>query len=189
MLSIWAGLPCGNEPEAQDKFEELYHTYRKLMFYVANQILHDSYQAEDAVHQSFLKAFEKIHKIGEVRCPQTKSFVVIITRNVSLNMLKSRKRKSADSLDELSEYREVPESQEFGTETLVEAADGYQRLIAAIRSLPENYAAVLLLKFVHGLNNEEIASVLELSQENVKKLIQRARKKLEGILEKEGAVL
>ena len=74
MLPIWAGLSCGNGPEAPDKFEELYRAYRQLLFYVANQILHDSYQAEDAVHQSFIKVFENIHKIGEVRCPQNQEF-------------------------------------------------------------------------------------------------------------------
>ena len=104
-------------------------------------------------------------------------------------MLKSKKRKSADSLDELSEYQGMPECWAPSTASLVEAEDGYQKLLEAIRSLPQNYAAVLQLKFVYGLNNKEIASALDLSEENVKKLIQRARKKLEGILEKEGAAV
>ncbi|OJT86126.1 RNA polymerase subunit sigma-24, partial [Clostridioides difficile] len=41
--------------EERIKFEEIYIKYKKLMFYVANQILKDDVLAEDAVHSSFLK--------------------------------------------------------------------------------------------------------------------------------------
>ncbi|MGN0335849.1 MAG: hypothetical protein ACI4DV_09385 [Lachnospiraceae bacterium] len=32
-------------------FEILYYRYQGLMFHVANEILHNEYDAEDAVHQ------------------------------------------------------------------------------------------------------------------------------------------
>ena len=37
-------------PEDRDQFITLYETYRGLMFYVANQILQNEQDAEDAVH-------------------------------------------------------------------------------------------------------------------------------------------
>lgn len=45
-------------PKDRSKFERLYLAYRDLMFYVANQILHNEQDAEDAVHQAFLKVGE-----------------------------------------------------------------------------------------------------------------------------------
>lgn len=36
-------------------FEQTYLAYRNLMYHVANQILHDSYLAEDAVSESLIK--------------------------------------------------------------------------------------------------------------------------------------
>lgn len=40
-------------PEDRDQFITLYETYRGLMFYVANQILQNEQDAEDAVHDAF----------------------------------------------------------------------------------------------------------------------------------------
>ena len=40
-------------PEDRSKFEQIYLEYRGLMFHVANEILHNEQDAEDAVHQAF----------------------------------------------------------------------------------------------------------------------------------------
>lgn len=52
--------------------------------------------------------------------------------------------------------------------------------------LPDGYRSVLLLKYDNGYSTAEIASILGLTEENVKKRLQRARKKLQEILEREG---
>lgn len=51
MLVIYLSMLNGQEDK--NKFELLYEKYRKLMFYIANNILNDEYLAEDAVHQTF----------------------------------------------------------------------------------------------------------------------------------------
>ena len=48
-----------------------------------------------------------------------------------------------------------------------------------IDRLPEGYRSVLMLKYDNGFSTGEIASMLNLSEENVKKRLQRAKKKLE----------
>ena len=45
---------------------------------------------------------------------------------------------------------------------------------------------MLLLKYDNGYSTSEIASMLGLTEENVKKRLQRARKKLQEILKREG---
>ena len=45
--------------EDKSKFENIYETYRKVMFYTANQILKDEYLAEDAVHSAFLRILKQ----------------------------------------------------------------------------------------------------------------------------------
>ncbi|MGB9762891.1 MAG: RNA polymerase sigma factor [Minisyncoccia bacterium] len=66
MLPIYLAMLDGEEDK--NKFELLYVTYRKLMFYVANRILNDERLAEDAVHQTFLKILENFDKVGEISC-------------------------------------------------------------------------------------------------------------------------
>lgn len=51
-------LAAINSDEDKTKFELIYRQYRNLMYYVANQILHNICDAEDVVHQAFLKIIE-----------------------------------------------------------------------------------------------------------------------------------
>ncbi|MCI8492321.1 MULTISPECIES: RNA polymerase sigma factor [Anaerotruncus] len=165
--------------QEKTKFEQLYLTYRQTMFYVANSILHDSQLAEDAVHQAFLRIMDHMGNILEVECPQTKSFVVIIVKNIAINFYNRRKKQSVLSFDELADWSAertaTPKNE-------MEAQEGYDCLIELIGRMPESYRSVLLLKYDNGYSTAEIASMLDLTEENVKKRIQRARKKLEQIL-------
>ena len=173
MLVYLAALDSERE---RTKFEQVYLTYRQVMFYTANSILHDPQLAEDAVHQAFLRILDHMQNIGEVECPQTKSFVVIIVRNISINLYNSRKKKAVVSFDELENWTAdtaaVPVDE-------VESREGYMHLMDLIDRLPEGYRSVLMLKYDNGFSTGEIASMLNLSEENVKKRLQRAKKKLE----------
>lgn len=55
-------------------------------------------------------------------------------------------------------------------------------LAAAIASLPPRYRSVLLLRYDCGYSNAEIAEILDTTEPNVRKLIQRAKEKLSAQL-------
>ena len=42
-------------PEEKVRFEQIYLKYREKMFHVADSILHNDQDAEDAVHNAFLR--------------------------------------------------------------------------------------------------------------------------------------
>ena len=48
--------------EDQSKFENVYLTYRGLMYHVAYKILNNKHDAEDVVHSAFIKVAENIQK-------------------------------------------------------------------------------------------------------------------------------
>lgn len=48
--------------EDKSKFEQIYLTYRKLMFFVARSILKNDADAEDAVHTAFVSIIEHLKK-------------------------------------------------------------------------------------------------------------------------------
>ena len=53
--------------------------------------------------------------------------------------------------------------------------------------LPTRYRELLFLKFDNGYSEREIAVMCSMTEANVKKTIQRAKKKLESILEGQDA--
>ena len=75
-------------PEEKSLFEQIYLEYCGLMFHVAYEILHNEQDAEDAVHQAFVKIAENIKKIDAPVCPKTHSYVVTIVEHQAIDILK-----------------------------------------------------------------------------------------------------
>ena len=160
-------------PEEQSKFEQLYLKYRDLMFYVAFNILHNQQDAEDAVHQAFVKIAENIKKIGDPLCPETRRFVITIVENSAIDQYRRiQKHPTVELIDGLE-----------GTQI---EYDGDNPLAACILALPARYREMILLHYHQGYSVREIAKMLGMSLSAAIKLDQRAKHKLKGLCEKEG---
>ena len=160
-------------PEERSKFEQLYLEYRGLMFHVANNILHHEQDAEDMVHQAFLKVAEHIEKIGDPKCPKTRGYLVTIVENKAIDLYRRRQRRR---MVELSD--ELP-----GVAAVYE---GENTLTICILKLPARYREVILLRYFQGYSVKEVAAVLGLSVAAASKLDQRAKNRLKDLYEKEG---
>lgn len=163
--------------EEQSKFEKLYLEYKGLMYYIANNILHNEQDAEDAVHQAFVKIAENIQKIGDVRCPKTHSYIVTIVESKAIDLYRlNQRRRNVVYMDEAELFEMSSDAQEpLGLDD-------------CILKLPPRYRQVILLKYYHGFNNREIAGQLDISEANAIKLDQRAKAKLHKICEEAGVL-
>ena len=160
-------------PEDRSKFEQLYLEYRGLMFHVAYKILGNEQDAEDTVHQAFLKIAETIEKIGAPDCPKTRGYVVTIVENKAIDLYRRRQRRQVVALrDDLPGVPAVYE--------------GENALTACILKLPARYREVILLRYFHGYRVKEVAAILGLSFAAASKLDQRAKNRLKDLYEKEG---
>ena len=159
--------------EEQSKFEKIYIEYRGVMFYVANKILNNEYDAEDAVHQAFVKIAENIKKIEYPVCPKTKGVVVTIVENKAIDLYRANQRRSkVIYLDEISGIT-VDENKVHG-------------LAACMAKLSPRYRQVILLKYYQGFSCREIAKQLNITEANAIKLDQRAKNRLLQLCKEEG---
>lgn len=83
-------LAAISSDEDKSKFELIYRQYRNLMYYAANQILHNSSDAEDVVHQAFLKIVEILDTISEIKSHKTRSLIVTITERKAIASIAPR---------------------------------------------------------------------------------------------------
>lgn len=160
-------------PEDRSKFEQLYLEYRGLMFHVANKILRNEQDAEDMVHQAFLKVAENIEKISDPKCPKTQSYIVTIVENQSIDLYRRRQKHQVVELSD-----ELP-----GISAVYE---GENALAACVLKLPARYREVILLRYFQGYSVKEVAAILGLSLSAASKLDQRAKNRLKDLYEKEG---
>ena len=161
-------------PDERLKIEEIFHTYGKLMFHVANKILNNDHDAEDAVQQAMFAIYQNLEKFSEIKCPQSRSFIVTIVERKAIDLYRAKQRNAVVPFEE--EFINVP------APSVVDAAAERTDLAKAMAMLPTRYRELLFLKFDNGYSEREIAVMCSMTEANVKKTIQRARKKLESIL-------
>lgn len=158
--------------EDKSKFEQIYNCYRQTMFYVAKGILNDDYLSEDAVHNAFINIAQNMNNISEVKSNRTKGYVVIIVRNISLNMLKQQKH-----IVDIDDFEEST-ADDFNLEDEVLSRISFNLIVEKIDSLPITYKDILYLTYVENLKVQEISALINISNEAAKKRLQRGRKML-----------
>lgn len=169
-----------DDEDDRHKFENLYNTYKQLLFYIANKILRDEYLSEDAVHISFIKIAKNINKIDTIDSRKTKSFITIITKRTAIDIYRKYKKQNIISFEEYCSDTDV--------DILCnDSEDSDTYLIEAISKLPEIYKEVFILKYRHDFSNKDIAKILNISKDTIEKRIQRGKKKLQSILVNMGA--
>lgn len=160
--------------EEKDLFESLYKENAQDMYAVAYSILHDREDAEDAVHQAFLKIADNLTKISQMPCHEMRAYIVMIIRNTAINAYRSNKRRAEHSAVLGEEFDPVSS---FSHER-------YTELVSAIKQLPQKYKDVLFLYCLQGFSAKETAKLLDISAENVRQRAVRAKQMLKEILER-----
>lgn len=173
-----AFMAIKNKEEAM-KIECLYNKYKYLMFKIANDILNDYSEAEDAVHQSFVKIINNLHKIDLNDSSKTLNFFAIICSNTAKDIYKKRQN--------ITEFDETDDLEAEGAQPcdIVIDRDSVNRIMEVLKGLPQTYRDTMLLKFAYGYSTSEIAQLLNISKETAKKRITRGRGKVAQILERE----
>ncbi|MCH5342914.1 MAG: RNA polymerase sigma factor [Acetatifactor sp.] len=164
-------------PENKRKFVILYEKYRYLMQKVAVDVLHDSYLAEDAVHNAFMKIVKHMSDIGEPDSLSTKRYLITIAKNAAIDIYRKRNTqiKKEIYIDELGEEG-LPISY---METNVD-----NNILDVLKNLPIKYRDIFLLKYSAHMKNSEIAKICGIQEVTVRQRIVRGKVLIEDALRK-----
>ena len=162
MFTVYLAMLSSEED--RERFTLLYEAHEKRLYAVALKILGNPTRAEDAAQQAWLQVLRNWERVNAL---------AVAAKNAALDLLK--KEKWTASMPEDWD----PPAPESG-------AGEYERLVALILSLPEDYRRVLELKFVEEETNQEIARRLGLKESTVSTKVQRGRKLLLDVMRREG---
>ncbi len=151
----------------------MYKAYYKAMYNSAYRILKDSFEAEDIMQEAFLTAFTKMHTYkGEVSFGAWLKRIVI---NKSITQLKKNNRYQEVKMDVIPNNNIEDEQKNYkGLEP--------KKVLNSLQNLKENYRVVLTLNLIEGFDYDEIAQILNFTNENVRTTVSRAKKKLKQVL-------
>lgn len=155
----------------QGAFDDLFKAhYNEAMLYVCS-LTHNRALAEDIVSEGFLRAIRSIDPDRD----GFKYWLFKVCRNCYFDYLKKSKR-----------LVEVPDQLADDEEELVDRViekEEYRALYKAISLLGESYREVIRLFYFGGMSVKEIAGIMNITPDNVKVRIFRARARLKAILE------
>jgi RNA polymerase sigma-70 factor (ECF subfamily) len=162
--------------------EQLYRQNYKTMMYIALGILKDQSKAEDAVSQAFLRVIDKFQKFSFEDCNKSKGLIGILVKDICYDMLRSEARWKSVGLEELDLSEDTDD---IPYESLA-SEENYNMLVEALSRLNEKSNHVLKLKYVYEYSDDEIAQLLNISKENVRVRLHRAKAALLRVLEERG---
>ena len=151
-------------------YDEMYGRYHSRVYGVCSRILRNSQDAEEASQETFLRAYQALHRFNGRY--QLGAWLARIASNASVDQLRSKSRAPVVGLPNDQE----PVSADDDPEKLV--IGEYPRLTAAIGEVKPLHAQALAMRTLEGLSHQEIGERLSMSPAQVKALLHRARSSL-----------
>ena len=154
------------------KFSTEYLPLAPMLYRIAFHILEQQDEAEDAVQETFLKLWEIRDKLDDVE--SAKAYSIRILKNECLDRL--RKAKKSVSAEQVLAKEPISPADER-----IDAKRRLEKVLGAIKSLPDSQKQVLLLRTVEGLSYGEISEKMGMSQLTLRVLLTRARGALRNL--------
>jgi RNA polymerase sigma-70 factor (ECF subfamily) len=152
----------------RDAFGQLYQRYARMVHGILLAKV-PVLEAEDLVHEVFLRALPRLHSLREAA--RFGAWLAAITRNMAKDYYR-RPRVQVECADDSSaaDASAGPDEQA--------RASGAAEILDTVRSLPEAYRETLILRLVEGMTGPEIAAKTGLSHGSVRVNLNRGMRQL-----------
>ena len=148
--------------------ELIYEERKQELFRFLYVILGEQQAAEDALQETFLKAY--LHRSRYIEMQQEKAWLYQIARNTAYDILRKRRREFPIENEVLHDVIEQHVEQNGMDSNLL-----YMEMMAELNEVERE---IVSLKIIGGLTHREIAKVLHKTTGSVKKRYERALGKL-----------
>jgi len=158
-------------------FEILMRRYNRRLFRVTRSIVTNDLEAEDIIQDAYVRAYEHLQQFeGRAKFSTWLTKIAIYEAYARIRRFDYQKVDSISVLEgqgmDVKAKGRDPEQQIY---------DGELKMVLekAFDALPNDYRSVFMLREIEGLSTAETAECLEISEENVKTRLHRARAQLQ----------
>lgn len=156
------------------KFNALLRLYENEVYSLALYLLKDPSEAEDMTQEVYIRLWENLVQVEFARA---KFWLLRVTRNTCLDRLRRR------TLEKHFIQQESAEEPARGPMDMLVQERRTTILQNAVGDLEEPYRSLIILRDMHQHSYQDIARLLELSLDQVKVYLFRARQQLKTRLE------
>jgi RNA polymerase sigma-70 factor, ECF subfamily len=159
-----------------DSFGKLYDLYSARVFNFILSRVKNKQTAEDILHIVFMKAWNNLPRYRPVNRAKFSTWLFQIANFTVIDHWRTRKETvEIDKLENLAQFALDPKLYE-----------NYDFLWKAMEEMPDDYQAVIRMRFIEDLSVSEAAFAMGKSEVGVRVLQHRALKALRIILRKNG---
>lgn len=151
---------------------QIYSTFYKRVYNACYRVLYDSLEAEDAMQESFLKAFSSLDNYKN--SVPFEAWLVRIGINTSIDKLRKRNLETVDFNENIN--YDIVDSDD--SEEWEQILDRVEQVKTAITKLPESSRLIVNLYLIEGYDHEEISEILNIAPGTVRIQYMRAKQKL-----------
>ena len=153
------------------RFKEDYLSLYQRLYRVAYYILENEADAQDALQELYLKLWKGKDFLDNVLNPQ--AYSIRLLKNICIDRIRSsRKTVLTETVPEVEDDRPQDER--------IDSRERLQKVLAAIKSLPERQGQILRLRLVEGKSYSQIAEITKLNYLTIRVMLSKARKSLKN---------
>ena len=166
---------------SDEAFTRLVETYQTPVFNLCYRMLGEPEAAEDAAQETFLRAFQHLHRYDRKRPFPT--WLLSIAAHYCIDRLRRRKFAmfSMDEEDDEGNTFELPDPDSPDPEGESIKSETRDRIHAMLKDLDNTDRAAIIMRYWYDFSEVEIAESLRLTVSAVKSRLHRARKELAGL--------
>lgn len=150
--------------------------YQRKVYNTCYSFLKHSEAAEDQAQEVFIIIFNSIGQFEGKSSLSTWIYRITISR--CLDYLRSqnrKKRRAAGILSIFSMQHEIPDNNEQTPYQHLENKEYAQIISDSLDSMKDKYKTVFVLKYMEGLSQREIATIMESSEKAVEGILSRSK--------------
>lgn len=173
---------------SDEAFTHLVETYQTPVFNLCYRMLGEPELAEDAAQETFLRAYQHLHRYDSKRPFAT--WLLSIAAHYCIDRLRRRKFSmfSMDAEDEEGNTFELPDPDSPDPENESVKGQTRDRIHAMLKDLDDTDRAAIIMRYWYDYSEIEIAESLRLTVSAVKSRLHRARKELAGLWQEQEAL-
>ena len=168
-----------------DAFTQLVETYQKPVYNLCYRMLGEPEVAEDAAQETFLRAYQNLHRYDSSRPFGT--WILSIAAHYCIDRLRKKKFSvfSIDAEDEDGMPFEVADPASPDPEVESVTKEDRDHLHILLKDLEPTDRAAVIMRYWYDYSEVEIAQSLKLTVSAVKSRLHRSRRALAGMWQKE----
>ena len=166
-------------------FQHFFEENKKFMFSVAMRYARNKADCEDLIQESLLRLMRNISTLKEINRCKTATYIVLTIRTAYLDSEKLKRKENLIFMDDESlEALMVEKFLSLDRESAISSKQAVDKLKTVLT--PREWC-ILEGKYILGLSQEELGSLIGVAPDSVRMVLHRARTKAKAILKEDAA--